>query len=199
MLLTTTSDQDFTIATDFYPYTETRNKIHELSEWFINPTRSYIKNNYDLDSLEFNSLNFSLNDKLRNGIFNFLYYQGNCVAFCGLQISGDSAWSHRLFTSPDFPKSILGSVSTFIFPYHTSYAIKNDCKFYKHTFNKKNIRFYKWYRDSLFLGRVPKKYINGSVLLSRYEYVGIEIINNCEQLVCRLDLNRSDIEDFCKL
>jgi hypothetical protein len=199
MIITHTSDSDFYISSDFYPYEETRNKIIELSEWFNHPSRGYIENNYDLESRMFNSLRSSLEDKLKTGMFNFLYYKGECIAFCGLQLFDDSAWSHRLFISPLCSKLITGAVSTFIFPHQTVYAINKECRYYKHTFNKKNIRFYRWYKERLYIGRLPEKYIRGSSLLSRYEYCGTEIINNYEQLVCRLDLQRPDIQDFCLL
>jgi hypothetical protein len=197
-----TSNSDFRILVDEYPYKESRNLISkECVEWYTHPARKNNKiDNYLLDSEEFNSLNVSLDTKLRNGNFSFLYYRDILLGFVGLQVDGDCAWAHRLFTNPHQYKNFLGSMPTFVYPYQIEVALSKNCKKYLLTFNGKNERFYYFYRDRGYLKSTFYKsdYLSGAEQVSRFDFVGTQIVNNCDQLVISLDLDREDINDFVR-
>ena len=197
-----TANPNFTILVDYYPYTNTKAKLKsEFQSWFdYKKNKNLDISNYDLESDEANSLRSSLESKLINGNFSFLYYKDECLGFCGLQIQDYNAWIHRLFTNPTQYINYLGTFSQYVIPYQITIAKQLGCRYYKLTYNGRNERFYYFYRDKKF--QKSKYYkdhtLSGVKNLSNFEFIGYEIINNTRQLVARLDLNRSDLDQFCK-
>lgn len=196
-----TSNPRFTIFVDHYPYTETKYKIKtELGSWYdIKENRGQDIDNYHLDSDDPRSLGFSLEHRLQDGHFAFLYLDDVCLCFCGLQRRDDSAWVHRLFTNPIEYVKHLGSISAYLTPFQVKTAREWGCRNFKFTYTGRNVRFYNFYRDRLYLKSryYRPEYLSGPLRISRFDFVGKQIVNMTEQWVINLDLTRDDIDEFC--
>lgn len=202
MQIVNTSNPNYYILVDKFPYTDTREKIKtEFSAWLdYKKQRNQDIGNYLLDTNDGNSLEVSLQHRLNDGNFSFLYYKNICLCFAGLQIRDKNAWIHRLHTNPFEYINYLGTISQYLIPYHITTARAQGCLYYKLTYTGRNTRFYYFYKNKKF--NKSKFYksdrLDGVENISRYEFVGEEIINQTPQLVARLDLNRPDIDEFCK-
>jgi hypothetical protein len=193
---------EFYILVDHYPYTESRKLISEqFQSWFeFKKNQNIDIINYSLnDDSDPNTLGFSFNNRLRNGNFCFLYRGDACLCFAGLMIRYDNAWIHRLFTNPGEYIQHLGTISQYLLPYQIKIAREAGCKYYKLTYHGRNHRFYYFYRDKKYLKSkfYTPETLSGVMRISKFEFVGEQIINMTPQLVAQLDLHRSDIEEFC--
>lgn len=202
MDLIKTSNTDFNIYVDHYPYSKTIDSIKRyFTDWFEFKKKQKIDiSNYDLESDASNSLLSSFRSKLKDGNFTFLYFKDTCLGFCGLQIDNEYSWQHRLFTNPTEYVKHLGRFSQYIIPYQIQISRLKGCRYYQLTFNGKNERFYYFYKNKKYL--LSKFYnqetISGVINLSKFEYIGYHTVNHTKQLVARLDLQRNDIDDFCQ-
>lgn len=148
----TTSNPNYFILVDRFPYTETREKIKtEFLVWLdYKKERKQDISNYLLDSTNHNSLEVSLQNKLKDGNFSFLYNNNTCLCFAGLQIQDKNAWIHRLHTNPFEYINYLGTISQYLIPYHILTAKDKGCKYYKLTYTGRNSRFYYFYKNKKF-------------------------------------------------
>ena len=202
MIRVNTSNSKFYILVDQYPYIESINKIQtELHSWYeIKESRNQDMSNYSLETDDPSSLGFSFIWRLKTGNFAFLYMNDICLCFAGLQIRDNIAWIHRLCTNPDHYVKHLGTISQYLVPFQIKTAREQGCNEYKLTYTGRNYRFYEFYKNQKF--RRSSFYkpdtISGVENLSKFDFVGTEIINQTPQLVAKLNLHRPDIEDFCK-
>lgn len=201
MKLIQTSNPRFTILVDHYPYTETKQKLKtELQSWFdFKKQRNINISNYDLESDHGQSLKTSLEYRLNDGNFSFLYLDDQCLCFAGLQIRNKSAWIHRLYTNPWQYLNNLGTISQYLVPFQILTAVEKNCEWYKLTYTGRNTRFYYFYKDRKWAKSsfYSKETISGVERLSEFEFVGEQTINQTSQLVAQLNLNRVDISRFC--
>lgn len=196
-----TSNSEFYLHVDRYPYTDTIHKLKtEFGDWFAErKNRNIDISNYDLNSDAGNSLKTSLEWRLRDGNFSFLYMGDQCLCFAGLQIREDSAWIHRLYTNPLIYVKHLGTISQYLVPFQIRCAIDFGCDWYKLTYTGRNTRFYYFYRDRKWQksGHYKPHTISGVERLSEFEFVGEQTVNQTTQLVAQLNLRRPDISRFC--
>lgn len=197
-----TSNPEYYLLVDHYPYEETKEELrYKFSSWFdYKKERNLDVSNYDLDSTNGNSLLTSLEWRLREGNFSFLYKNDVCLCFAALQMRDGCAWIHRLFTNPTDYIKHLGTISQYLLPFQIKTAREHGCHTYKLTYTGRNSRFYNFYKNKKFLRSKFYKSdtISGVENISKFDFVGTEIVNQTPQLVAKLDLNRPDIEDFCK-
>jgi hypothetical protein len=202
MIKVNTSDTRFHILVDHYPYLEAKEKIKtELHDWYeIKQERNQDMGNYSLDSGDPGSLGYSFEWRLKTGNFSFLYMDNICLSFAGLQIRDNAAWIHRLCTNPINYLKHFGVTSQYVVPFQIKTALEHGCDAYKLTWTGRNIRFYEFHKNRKFTrsGFYKPETINALENISRFEFVGTEIVNQVPQLVAKLDLHRPDIEDFCK-
>lgn len=202
MQVVKTSNPEFYLLVDHFPYTESINKLRtEFISWFnFKKQRNIDIKNYYLDSDEHNTLLFSFKHRLNSGNFSFLYYNQDCLCFAGLQIRGSSAWIHRLFTNPFLYIRHLGTISQYLLPFQITIAKQHQCHYYKLTYTDENKKFYEFYRNKKYYKSKFYKNdkLSGVENISKFEFVGEQEINQTKQLVAQLDLRRPDIEDFCK-
>ena len=197
-----TSNSNFYILVDNFPYKDSISKLEtEFASWFDFKTKQKKDiSNYDLNSNSSNSLISSFNTKLKTGNFTFLYYNDICLCFCGLQVEDKNAWIHRLFTNPLEYIKHLGTISQYILPYQISCAKNMNCKYYKLTYHGNNQKFYYFYKNQKYYKSkfYKNNTLSGVENISKFDFIGEEIINNTAQLVARLDLSIPDIDQFCK-
>lgn len=196
-----TSNPRFHILVDYFPYHKTKQKLKsELQSWIeFKKQRNFDTSNYDIDLNLGQSLKTSLEHRLQNGNFCFLYMDDECLCYAGLQIRNNSAWIHRLFTNPWLYVNNLGTISQYLVPFQIKTAVENNCDWYKLTYTGRNQRFYYFYKEKKW--QKSKFYnentISGVERLSEFEFVGEQIINQTPQLVAQLNLRRTDIQRFC--
>lgn len=202
MIKVNTSNPRFHLLVDHYPYSESKEKIKtELHDWYdIKQERNQDMDNYSLDSNDPVSLGYSFESRLKTGNFSFLYMDNTCLCFAGLQICDNVAWIHRLFTNPINYIKHLGTISQYLVPFQVKTARERGCDTYKLTYHGRNHRFYEFYKNRKFARSSFYKpdTTSGVEKLSRFEFVGTEIVNYVPQLVARLDLHRPDIDEFCR-
>jgi hypothetical protein len=75
-----------------------------------------------------------------------------------------------------------------------------NCKYYKLTYHGNNQKFYYFYKNQKYYKSkfYKNNTLSGVENISKFDFIGEEIINNTSQLVARLDLYRPDIDQFCK-
>lgn len=196
-----TSDSRYKLLTDLYPFTESRDLVSKMSHWWDSPSRKkYIskKDNYSLDENIPNSLENSFKTKLKNGIFSFLFFNDECIAYGGLQVQSNHSWMHRFLSSPYAGKSIYNSVSSFMIPYQISVALELNCTNYSLTFNEDNAKVYNWFSKKNILRAKTSLNTEKALLISKFDSMDKKIINHCEQIVYTLNLKRDDINEFCR-
>jgi hypothetical protein len=191
---------DFVVKTDYYPYTESRKILAKLNRWWDHSARKddARKDNYSLDPGLYNGLSHSLDKKLKDGNFSFVYHKKRLFAFAGFLVAGNEAWFHRYSNNPFNNYNRTGAGSTALLPLHIKWAKEKKLDFYKMSFNEHNRAMYR----ILERGWKPKLGLEqshldmGVRLMSKFEFMGQSEVNGTMQWVLSLDLNRADIKDF---
>lgn len=200
-----TSHKDFLIRVDSFPYNKSIKLLDEINHWWTHPSRDNLKykdkiSNYSLDDNIVNSLGFSFKTRLADGAFTFLYYKEELVAYLGMRYKDGDCFAHRLAVHPTNYQSVSGSAPAFLVPYQILQAKNRGCRYYKMSFNEHNKKLYDWWRLKIYkkIDKSSDFFIKGNEMISKFEFVGKEFIYGSDQYVCRLNLDRDDIEDFCK-
>lgn len=195
-----TSIPNYTIKTDYHPYDDAKKIIAEL-DWWQHPNRTntvrHKPNNYSLDTNLVESLGRSFEERLKNGCFSFVYYHDELVAYCGLRISDQDAYVHRMTTSPNNHLRHFGIISRTIFPLHIKIARSKGCKTYSVTVNDEHIKFVNWWKEGHYKKSKFMKIQGGGDLVSNFfEFRGVQKIYGIDQHVMTLDLTRSDLDEI---
>ena len=189
----------YTLAIDYHPYVQTRQILTDTSYWWEHKTRA--KNpskvsNYLLDADMINSLEYSLQHRMKDGLFNFIYYDGDLIFYSGFRIDWQNkAWVHRGAGHPVLGKNHVGALSAIILPYQARIAKDRGCESYNMSFNESNYKLYSWYKD--------KHYYNGKVnlrggekFMDEFDYHENVFVMGQNQFVATLDLTKPNIEEI---
>lgn len=187
---------DYTIATDYYPYTRTREILRETSWWWEHETR--IKDpekasNYLLDPNMVNSVEYSLQNRMLNGFFNFVYYKNELFLYSGFRIDQDNnAWLHRGATHPLIGKHHVGASSAILMPHQARMAKQKGCNSYNLSFNETNYKFYVYYRDKhYYKGKLNVK--GGEKFMDMFDYYDNVFVMGQNQYIAKLDLSKHQV------
>ena len=190
---------DFVVKTDYYPYTQSKRLLAKLEPWWEHDARkdNIRKDNYSLDTTLSNSVATSLDKKLIDGNFSFVYYGKEVFAYAGFQVVDGEAWLHRYTNNPYNDPAIFGGGSTSLIPLQIKWTKEQGLKSYNVSFNEHNYKIYrslkaKWYDKTIQLD----KYDLGMKLMSNFDFLGLQEVNYTKQWVISLDMNRLDINDF---
>lgn len=191
---------EFVVKTDYYPYTQSKKIISKLGHWWEHDARKddVRKDNYSLDPSLPNSVGNSFERKLVDGNFSFVYFKKELFAFAGFQVVGNEAWFHRYTNSPFNDSSKTGAGSSALLPLHIKWAKEKNLDFYKMGFNQHNYAMYRIAEKGLKPNLDIKEHnlAVGVELMSKFDFLGKQVVNYTEQWVMSLDLNRPDIDDF---
>lgn len=190
---------DYTVATDYYPYHKTREILRETSWWWEHETR--IKDpekasNYLLNPDMVNSVEYSLQHRMHDGFFNFVYYKDELFLYSGFRIDKDNnAWLHRGATSPIIGKYHVGASSAILMPHQAKVAKEKGCKSYNLSFNEANYKFYVYYRDKHYY----KSKLNvkgGETFMDGFDYYDNVFVMGQNQYVATLDFSKPNIDEI---
>jgi hypothetical protein len=190
---------DFVVKTDYYPYTQSRQLIAKLDNWWEHDARkdNIRKDNYSLDPALPSSVATSFDKKLKDGNFSFLFYKKEVFAYAGLQIIGNEGLCHRYTNNPFNDYNLFGAGTTGLVPLQIKWSKEKGLAKYKVSFNEHNYKVYRslqmgWYAR----GPSIENYELGMKLMSKFDFLGLQEVNYTRQWVISLDLNRLDIDDF---
>jgi len=192
----------YAIETDYFPYTETKIRLKETNWWWNHKSRNKNQlkaSNYSLDSMQSNSIGFSLENKLQNGEFNFLYYKEDLILYSALRIDDlRQAWIHRGATHPILGKNHVGCAMTILMPHQARVAKSLGCLTYNISFNDYNYKFFKYYKERHYY----KSLIDirgGERFMDAFKWVENITVMYVNQHIGCLDLTRSDIDDILEI
>ena len=203
MIVDLNSNLGFKILEDTYPFTESKELCLKLDDWWKAPSRinNEGKQNYTLDLSVPSSLENSFNKKLKDGIFSFLFFNNEVIAYAGLVVKDNEGWMHRITKKPNIDSSLFGLTTTVFIPYHIRKCIDLKLSTYFLSFNNHNQKLYDFFRLKKYLRvqtKFPEEFIYGSEVISAFEFAGLQKVNYVDQWVCKLDLTRTDIKDLIK-
>ena len=195
---------DFVVKTDYYPYRQSRKILAKLEPWWNHDARkdNVRKDNYSLDTTLSNSVARSLDKKLTDGNFSFVYHGREVFAYAGFQVVGTEAWFHRYTNNPHNNYTNTGAGTAALLPLQIKWAKERGLNFYKIGFNEHNLKIYKflsWYSAGPAKNQEIDRFDWGMRLMSKFEFLGPTEVNYTKQWVISLDLNRPDINDFILL
>lgn len=203
MKIISTNQQDYTVREDVYPYTETREILDTIKDWWAHPARSLkannkvYSNNYDLSTDARNKLGTSLNERLHSGNFAFVYYRDEPIMYAGLMIVDGIAYCHRLAIHPEGFTNHPGIVSSVLVSYQIRAAKNLGCHKYRLGFNENRYGLYRFWRDRLYNKmNLSLKSNRGNEMISNFTFLDKMHLFTVDQWVAELDLRRADIEDF---
>ena len=191
---------NYTIKVETYPYEESRLLIKTTEHWWSHKARQHrystSKENYSIDSDTTNSLNYSFNEKLKDGNFSFFLRDSEIVGYQGLLImdNGNTGLCHRATTNPvDYGKD-LGVWTSVYLPWQIKSAYDLGCKQYKTAWNTHNYRYYKSLRDSTMTPRF--KVEENKNIWQQFEFIGKQELFYTDQYVAVLDLTNEWVSGF---
>jgi hypothetical protein len=194
----------YSIKTEEYPFTESKKILETLTNWWEHPSRN-TKNidkisNYHLDQVEENSLGSSMENRLRDGKFSFLYYGDEVIAYSGLLVHDGKGYCHRLATSPFGGHKHRGTGARIIVPYLIKVAHEMGLSHFRLTFNSHRNRQYQMWKNRTWEQSSIDNMRNnpGNEIISRFNFIGEQFIFRQVQSICELDLSRPDITEFFK-
>jgi hypothetical protein len=194
---------NYRILTELYPYEESRKILNlESSDWWQHELR--VKNqehnsqNYSMNDDIISGLSTSLNRRLNEGCFNFLYHNTQLLAYAGMRVHNGDSYIHRLATNPSIHMKHFGVISNVLIKTQANIAKDIGCSTYSLTFNQHRIGIYEWLKNKKFLNSKMLKIQGGGEFISNFEFVGIKKIYDIDQYVCTLDLKRSDINELLR-
>jgi len=200
MLTLSTPVPNYYIKVDAYPYTESRELIKTLDHWWDHKARQNryknSKENYSLNSDATNSLNYSFNEKLKDGNFSFLLKEKNIIGYQGLLImdDGNTGLCHRATTNPAEYGKDLGIWTSVFLPWQIKSAYELGCKQYKTAWNLHNFRHY----ESLRTNQISThfRFEENKSIWQKFNFIGKQELFYTEQFVAVLDLTQDWIPKF---
>lgn len=191
---------DYTIATDYYPYNETRKILEETHWWWEHDARSKDADkasNYILNPTLTNSIETSLSMRMHRGCFNFIFYKDELFLYSGLRIDkNNNAWIHRAATHPELGKHHIGALTGIMMPHQARYAKSMGCVSYNASWNESNYKFYLYFKNKHYYRGKLRPIRGGEKIMDAFDFPEEKVfLYEQEQYIATLDLTRPDIEE----